>query len=507
MVNSPVTINFLVRSRRLVWGKIRQRRPAAVQSQNVTGVKVHQASSWSRVGRKPLLSLLAAVALAVSAAGTAAANPKYAGIVIDANTGKTLYAASADAARYPASLTKMMTLYLTFEALASGKVKKSSRVVFSANAASEPPSKLGLRTGASISVEEAIYSLVTRSANDVATALGELLGGSEAKFAKMMTAKARALGMRNTVFRNAHGLPNAAQHTTARDMATLGIALREHFPQYYGYFSTRSVVVAGKRLGNHNRLLGRVKGVDGIKTGYIRAAGFNLVTSVREGNRSIVAVVMGGKTSRSRDDHMADLIRRYLPRASTRDAGPLVAARRTIEPTAVVTANAGIVLPTSNIPTPDSRPTDSIAAYSGNTVSAQAPAAQVASMALATLPQPAYAIRPKVGIAAASQAAAVEIVEGEGDIDYEETASTAMSGWVIQVASVGSEPEAQALLARVRSQAGPVLAGAKPFTEPFRKGGTLYVRARYGGFASKSEAWDTCTALKRKQIACYAVQQ
>jgi D-alanyl-D-alanine carboxypeptidase len=470
-------------------------------------VKVRQASSF-RGGRRPLLSLLAAVALAVTAVGTAAANPKYSGIVIDANTGKVLYASSADAARYPASLTKMMTLYLTFEALANGRIKKNSRVVFSANAAAEPPSKLGIHAGGSISVEDAIYSLVTRSANDAATALGEFLGGSEADFARMMTAKARALGMRNTVFRNAHGLPNPAQHTSARDMALLGIALREHFPQYYGYFSTRSVVVAGKRLGNHNRLLGRVKGVDGIKTGYIRAAGFNLVTSVRDGNRSLVAVVMGGKTARSRDDQMAELIRTYLPRASTRDGAPLVASRRSIAPTAVVTANA-IQLPTANVPTPDDRPTDSIVAFAGKTVSGSA--APVAAR-MAALPVP--TARPKVGIAsapqqvaAAAQAAIAVPQEGEGDIDLEETASTAMSGWVIQVASVGSEAEAQALLARVRRDAGSLLSGARPFTEPFQKGGTLYVRARYGGFASKAEAWNTCGALKKKDISCYAVQQ
>lgn len=467
---------------------------------------MRQASSF-RVGRKPLLSLVAAVALAVCAVGTAAANPKYSGIVIDANTGKILYASGADAARYPASLTKMMTLYLTFEALATGRIKKNSRVVFSAHAASEPPSKLGINAGGSISVEDAVYSLVTRSANDAATALGEFLGGSEADFARMMTAKARALGMRNTVFRNANGLPDPAQHTSARDMATLGIALREHFPQYYGYFSTRSVVVAGKRLGNHNRMLGRVKGVDGIKTGYIRAAGFNLVTSVRDGNRSLVAVVMGGKTARSRDDQMAELIRTYLPRASTRDGGPLVASRRTIAPTAVVTANA-IELPTANVPKPDDRPTDSIVAFSGKTVSQ--PAAPVARVA--ALPVPVPTARPKVGIASAPQVAAaaqaaIAVEEGEGDIDLEETASTATSGWVIQVASVGSEAEAQALLARVRRDAGSLLSAARPFTEPFQKGGTLYVRARYGGFASKTEAWNACGALKKRDISCYAVQQ
>jgi D-alanyl-D-alanine carboxypeptidase len=438
--------------------------------------------------------------MALGTAGHASANAKYAGFVIDANTGKTLYASHADSPRYPASLTKMMTLYLTFEALAEGRIKKSTRVPFSAHAAAQPPSKLGIKIGGSISVEDAIYALVTRSANDAATALGELLGGSEPNFAKRMTAKAKALGMKNTVFRNANGLPDAAQHTTARDMATLGIALREHFPQYYDYFSTRSVVVAGKRLGNHNHLLGRVKGVDGIKTGYIRAAGFNLVTSVQDGKRSLVAVVMGGRTARTRDAHMVELIDKYMPKASTRDAGPLVAARKTIAPTEVVAAGT-VVLPVSDIPIPDNRPTDSIVAYAGN--AGAAPAAKAAQQAVGLVrAQPLPAVRPPLAISAPSVAETAQ-----GDIDTGETGSTTISGWVIQVASVGSEPEAQALLARVREKAGTVLADARPFTEPFQKGDTLYVRARYGGFASKDEAWDACGALKRKDIACYAVEQ
>jgi D-alanyl-D-alanine carboxypeptidase len=283
-------------------------------------------------------------------------------------------------------------------------------------------------------------------------------------------------------------------------MATLGIALREHFPQYYGYFSTRSVVVAGKRLGNHNHLLGRVKGVDGIKTGYIRAAGFNLVTSVQDGKRSLVAVVMGGRTARTRDAHMVELIDKYMPKASTRDAGPLVAARKTIAPTEVVAAGT-VVLPVSDIPIPDNRPTDSIVAYAGN--AGAAPAAKAAQQAVGLVrAQPLPAVRPPLAISAPPAAETAQ-----GDIDTGETGSTTISGWVIQVASVGSEPEAQALLARVREKAGTVLADARPFTEPFQKGDTLYVRARYGGFASKDEAWDACGALKRKDIACYAVEQ
>ena len=219
----------------------------------------------------------------------------------------------------------MMTLYLIFEGLASGKIKKTSQVPFSQHAASRPPTKLGVKAGGSASVETIIYSLVTKSANDSAAAIAEFLGGSEDGFARIMTAKARKLGMSRTIFRNASGLPDAQQHSTARDLAILGMALREHFPQYYGYFSTRSFTYGRQRMANHNRLLGRVKGMDGIKTGYTRASGFNLVSSVRDGKRRIVAVVMGGQTGRARDNHMAELIKTYLPKASGRGGGDLIA--------------------------------------------------------------------------------------------------------------------------------------------------------------------------------------
>ena len=251
---------------------------------------------------------------------------KYAAIVVDANTGKTLFSANAEQPRYPASLTKMMTLYLTFEALADGQDQEVARRCRSPqHAAAQPPTKLGVKAGGSVTVETIIYSLVTKSANDSAAAIAEYLGGSEDGFARMMTAKARKLGMTGTVFRNAVGPARPGQHSTARDMAILGIALREHFPQYYAYFSTRSFTYGRQRMANHNRLLGRVKGVDGIKTGYTRASGFNLVSSVGDGNRRIVAVVMGGQTGRARDNHMAELIKNYLPKASGRGGGDLIA--------------------------------------------------------------------------------------------------------------------------------------------------------------------------------------
>ncbi|PWK70621.1 D-alanyl-D-alanine carboxypeptidase [Aminobacter sp. AP02] len=273
---------------------------------------------------RKLAVLFAAIALLAGCSTTetltvaqpAAAPEKYSAIVVDASNGRTLYQAYATAPRYPASLTKMMTLYLTFEALQQGKVSKTTLIPVSSNAASQPPSKLGFRRGEQIELEAAIRALATKSANDVAVAVGEYLGGTEEAFAARMTAKARQLGMINTVFRNASGLPDPQQHTTARDMAVLGMALRKHFPQNYYYFAATDFNFRGKRVRGHNDLLGRVNGVDGIKTGYIRASGFNIVTSVNADGRKLIIVVMGGDTARKRNAHVEELIVRYMPRAA-----------------------------------------------------------------------------------------------------------------------------------------------------------------------------------------------
>ena len=433
---------------------------------------------------KSTMVLLMALALGLTAAGPAAANAKYAAIVVDANTGKTLFASSADAPRYPASLTKMMTLYLVFEALQSGKISKTTKVPFSKHAAAQPPTKLGVRAGGSVTVETVIYSLVTKSANDAAAAVGELLGGTEEGFARLMTAKARQLGMTSTIFRNASGLPNNAQHTTARDMAVLGIALREHFPQYYDYFSTRSFTFGKKRMANHNRLLGRVKGVDGIKTGYIRASGFNLVSSVADGDRRIVAVVMGGRSGASRDNHMIELIKKYLPKASTRQSGPLV-AKAGASP---FKALASALLPKKNAPTPIFRPRENVVAA--------AAIQDAAPVALPADPEPIVI----------EQAYAEPDPARMADIDPVRTASIP-SGWAVQVASSPSEVEALAFLHKTGQQAAAILADASSYTVTFEKGGVTYYRARFGGFGSKDAAWSACDALKKKRIDCYAVQQ
>ncbi|MBN8961564.1 MAG: D-alanyl-D-alanine carboxypeptidase [Rhizobiales bacterium] len=276
-------------------------------------------------------------------------NPAFASIIVDANSGATLTATNADGLRFPASLTKIMTLYLLFERLDAGKVSLNSEMPVSAHAASQAPTKLGLRPGQTIRVEDAIKGLVTRSANDAAVVIAEFLGGDEDDFAKMMTRKARALGMTRTVYRNASGLPNDDQVTTARDQSTLGRAIQDRFPRYYRYFATASFNYRGRNIRNHNHLLGKVEGVDGIKTGYTRASGFNLVTNLRRGNRHLVGVVMGGRSYSSRDAIMRNLLAENLDKASGRRTIAAIAERNSSEANAAVAEEAAQSRPAAPI--------------------------------------------------------------------------------------------------------------------------------------------------------------
>lgn len=250
--------------------------------------------------------------------------PSYSSIVVDINSGEVMQATNADAPRHPASLTKIMTLYLLFERLEQGKIKLQTELPVSAHAAVQAPSKLGLKPGETIRVETAIRAIVTKSANDVAVIVAEALGGDEPSFAKMMTTKARALGMSQTTYRNASGLPDEEQITTARDQALLGRAIQDRYPNYYQYFATRTFDYRGKSIRNHNHLLGTVDGVDGIKTGYIRDSGFNIVTSVRRANRHLVAVVFGGRSADARDARVRSLIENNINIASIKRTAPPV---------------------------------------------------------------------------------------------------------------------------------------------------------------------------------------
>lgn len=268
-----------------------------------------------------------------SHAATSTSDARYADIVVDANTGDVLHGTHADAIRHPASLTKIMTLYLLFEQLEAGRVKLDTQMEVSSYAASQAPTKLGLRPGQTLMVEDAIKALVTKSANDASVVIAEHLAGSEDEFARLMTRKARALRMSRTVYKNANGLPDSAQVTTARDQALLGLAIQDRFPRYYRYFATQSFAYRGVRMSNHNRLLGRVEGVDGIKTGYTRMSGFNLVSSVRRGDRRIVAVVLGGTSAGARDAKMRGLIEQKVSLASVRRTAPKIVEVADASPT------------------------------------------------------------------------------------------------------------------------------------------------------------------------------
>ena len=286
------------------------------------------------------IALLSAIALtsAPAQAGipflqSPSSQTRYAAIVVDAQSGEVLYAKRADSQRYPASITKVMTLYLTFEALSNGSLRLDDSVVISPRAAAQGPTKLGLPVGDSLTVSEAMQALAIKSANDVAVALAERLGGSETRFATLMTLRAQDLGMTNTHFVNASGLPDSRQVSTARDIAILSRAVMRDFPQYYGLFSQESFTFRGVTMNNHNGLLGRMPGVDGLKTGFTNASGYNLAVSAVRDDRRLIAVVLGGPSNAARDRNAQDLLLTGFDIMSRRARGEVITvAQNMFEP-------------------------------------------------------------------------------------------------------------------------------------------------------------------------------
>jgi D-alanyl-D-alanine carboxypeptidase len=472
---------------------------------------------------KVIGSLALAASIGATAPSQATAAARQSSIVIDVKAGKVMSAEDPDGLRYPASLTKMMTLYLVFEALESGRIKLNTRVPVSANAAAEQPSKLGVRKGTSFTVEQGILALVTRSANDCATAFGEFLGGTEARFGKMMTAKARQLGMSRTVYYNAHGLPDARQVTTARDQARLGVALRRDFPQYYGYFSTRSFKYGRQVIGNHNRLVGNVRGVDGIKTGFTRASGFNLVTSAQADGRSIVAVVMGGATSRSRDAKMRKLVEAYLPKATRkRSSTDFIAAAKPVEqpaetayvePERETEVSRALELP-DNGPMPEARyeASEDNAETSDQVASADdalVPVVRTKTIKITKAKRAEVVPVPQEDVAEEEVTDSTPVRREEPVVDSVTTASTSsdMSGWVIQVGAAPEKEMAMDLLQKAQDKGGRVLRSATPFTVAYVKGEEQLFRARFGGFADQDSAVRACKLLKKKGMGCWASLQ
>lgn len=390
--------------------------------------------------------------MAVLLIGLSTASPswaaKYAAIVMEADTGKVLFARNADARRFPASLTKMMTLYMAFDALDAGKLRMDQRLPISRRAEGQPPSKLGLRRGQTITVRDAIMALITKSANDAATVLAEAMADSEWDFAVAMTAKARALGMRSTRFMNASGLPNRQQVSTARDMARLSLALIENHPRYYGLFNTTSFRYRGVTHRNHNRLLGRYTGADGIKTGYIRASGFNLAASVERNGKRLIGVVFGGRTGQSRDAHM-----RKIMDQSFRRAGPVV-------------RTAGI---------PDVRP----------------------------IPRPNRDGAPTAVASAPSAAAPAQRPAETGSTTPSPTRSLSTQ-WGIQVGAFQSRAAAVAQIDRAVVALPDVLSESQRVVQPIDRSGTQLFRARLAGF-DQSGAVRACGALIARSINCVTV--
>jgi D-alanyl-D-alanine carboxypeptidase len=485
----------------------------------------------------------------VRAASAAPYQPPPASIVVDANSGKVMQAAEADSPRHPASLTKIMTLYLLFEKLEQGKIKMTTDLPVSPHAASQAPSKLGLKPGETIQVESAIRAIVTKSANDVAVIVGEALGGDESSFAKLMTAKARAIGMKNTTYYNASGLPNDEQFTTARDQATLGRAIFERFPTYYRYFSTRSFDFRGKSMRNHNHLLGQVEGLDGIKTGYVNASGFNIVTSAARAGKRVIAVVFGGRTARARDAKVTSLIENNINIASNKRTAPPVgegvevaeAAPAAEEKKQIAVAMRAAAAPAPAAPAapepaaPALGSTDPIKPVTVKTVTVHAGSMKTASVVPATdhrklspapasastatvtnittvkgeapaLPPPPGAKPGVLGTLPAKFASATpDVVPLPAPAaEPAKSAPRANGGWMIQVGAFPDEGEAKQRLSAAQSKAKE-LSKADPFTEKVAKGDKALYRARFAGF-EKDAAENACKQLKRSEIPCMVLK-
>jgi D-alanyl-D-alanine carboxypeptidase len=450
--------------------------------------------------RAAKLATVVTTALVLVLAGISPAYAaKFSSVVVDARTGAIISADDLDGRRYPASLTKMMTLYVLFQDLKAGRLKLSTPLKVSRRAAGMSPSKLGLKPGSTITVEQAIKALVIKSANDAAATVGENLGrGSEAAFAQRMTRVAHSIGMTRSSFKNASGLPNPGQFTTARDMATLGLRLMRDFPQYYPYFRSTSFVFKGRVIRGHNRLVGRFEGTDGIKTGYINASGYNLVTSTKRDGKRVVGVVMGARSSGTRNAHMMTIIARALTKAK---AGNTVAA--------VAGSAKGVINPLAKSKLPE----------------------------VAEVQQPAPE-QDKDLLAAVSAEAAVETKEEEGEDEgpqvleakLEETVtdSRKQAGklpfsvkpaakksdeltvaslpdtYTVQIGAFADKKEAQTTLGNMRAAVGREMKGKDAYTIAVKKNGKVSYRVMISGFSEKT-AKQSCAKASKLGKACTVV--
>ncbi|HEY2660768.1 MAG TPA: D-alanyl-D-alanine carboxypeptidase [Caulobacteraceae bacterium] len=426
------------------------------------------------LGLTVLSGATALPASVAQAAPWATTDAKYAAIVMDASNGEVLYAKNADSQRYPASITKIMTLYLAFEALSTGRLKLDDQVPVSAHAASMAPSKLGVRPGQSVTVDEAMRAIAVKSANDMAVALAERIGGSEAKFTALMTLRAQELGMTNTRYVNACGLPDARQVTTARDIAILSRSVMRDYPQYYGYFSVKSFTFHGQTMTNHNGLLDKMPGVDGLKTGFINASGFNLSASAVRENHRLITVVMGGNTSSGRDHHVEDLLDIGFSVMHRRAAGEKFAAQTAFEPGAA--------------------PPVQLAEQSGAKISLSD--TEVASLRAAANP----VRKPDAQVASATVSAqpAARLIRVKTEDDNGRHGRKARGDWRVQVGSYRLKSQANAQLASITRRYGETVEGARGAVD---EAGRRSFNVRFTGFSAAS-AKDACHLMRAHGQAC-----
>jgi D-alanyl-D-alanine carboxypeptidase len=512
--------------------------------------RVEVGRRWRIPGLRRIHLLFALLAFVLPSAG-ALANPVNASIVLDAATGRVLLESNADVLTYPASLTKMMTLYLAFEAMQKGTLKADQPLLVSANAASQAPTKLGLWAGETVTVDQAIRGMIIKSANDAAMVVAETLGGSESAFAQMMNVKARALGMTESYFRNPNGLPDPVQHTTARDMAKLAWALSRDFPQYYPYFSQTRFTFHGRTLMTHNRFVLRYPGADGLKTGYIRRSGFNLASSAVHNGRRLVGVVMGGASPSMRDAEMWALLDQGFGTATPKSQNnALLLAAAGTGATLVPTLRPEDVSQAEDDATIDTDGDGGIGAEGPQKAGpaapvAAAPAPQVAAISPAPLPAPAVQA-PAIEVPAAQASAAPAppqapavtfaavlaqlasraesfaapaaaaarpavptlrptLVADGGDEVVVPLASGGNRLWGVQVGAYSHYEPARVAAEKAQANLSMDLREAQITVDEGESHGSKLYRARLLGLA-QSEANDACRQLHARQLSCLVVQ-
>jgi D-alanyl-D-alanine carboxypeptidase len=466
------------------------------------------------------LIVVGALTLFFATVAPSLANPPFSAIAVDGRTGELLFSRDADGLRHPASLTKVMTLYLLFQDLKAKRISLTSPIRISRRAAAQAPSKLGVKPGQTLSVDTAIRALVTKSANDVAVAIAETLGGSEGAFAARMTRTARALGMARTTFRNASGLPDPSQWTTAHDMATLSLRIQRDFPQYYPYFAIRTFAYNGRAIRNHNRLLGRYDGIDGIKTGYIRASGFNLASSAKRGDRRIVGVVLGAPSNGYRNRYMTAMLDEAFPKCRNGSGIALAVGVKgsSVTVAASEAATAEAVAPRGKPVVADARD-DSVekAAQSApagtgddDTPEDTADTTQGGTEPAASVPPPAQGSVFETVTAEASPPPAAALpaklpfqvkTATANDAAGEVLGSDGKPSWNIQIGAFPSKEAAETKLDAVRKKAARAVAGKPGFTMELPQGKTVLYRARFAGFTQKT-ARAACRKIAAKGFGC-----